>query len=158
MIELEQMLELLDQKRVYFLHYEREMESMPLLPVDELEDCMQRGAVIIKQIEALDGKLGQLLAQNGAMAQSAVNNDCDRGQLSPEMGKLYDASMSVKAVASRILMNDGMIRERITYERDKALEGLKEVSKQSSSVAGKYQRTTQTGANTSFRAMIEKEI
>ena len=145
MKELEQMLDLLEQKKSYFLHYEKEMESLPLLPVDELEDCIQRGEVIIKKIQELDGKLSQLAQQGGALARSAINNECDRGQLSPDLGRLYDASMGVKAVASRILKNDGMIRERIEYERDKAMESIKDINQRASSVAGRYQRTTQTG-------------
>ncbi|MCL1848382.1 MAG: hypothetical protein FWF83_01740 [Clostridiales bacterium] len=157
MKDLDQMLELLEGKKAYFLHYEKEMESMPLLPAEELDACVQRGAAIIKKIEELDGKLNLLLQQNGAMAASAVKHDCDRGQLPQELGMLYDASLGVKAVASRILQNDGMIRERIALERDKAMESIKEINQRASSVAGRYQRTTQAGAPTSFQGWMERE-
>ncbi|MCL1804916.1 MAG: hypothetical protein FWG28_02775 [Clostridiales bacterium] len=146
MRELEQMLDLLEQKRVYFLHYEREMEELPLLPTEEMEDCLERGASLIKKIEELDGRLNRLVQQEGPMALSAVNHECDRGQLSPDLGKLFDASMGVKAVANRILQNDGLIRQRIAYEREQALEKIKEINNRSDSVAGKYQRYTQTGS------------
>ena len=145
MKDLELMLDLLEQKRTFFQHYEKEMETLPLLPVDELESCVQRGAIIIEKIKELDSKLGTLIQQNGPLARSAVDHECDRNQLSQELGMLYDASMGVKAVASRIIKNDDMVRERIAYERDHAMEKLKEINKRSSSVAGRYQRSTQTG-------------
>ena len=140
------MLELLEQKRMYFLHYEKEMEELPLLPAEEMEACLERGAVIIKKVEELDGRLNQLIQQNGSLAWSAVSHDCDRSQLTPELGKLYDASMGVKAVASRILKNDDMIRQRIAYEREQALDKIKEINSRADSVAGKYQRYTKTGS------------
>ena len=144
MKDLDQMLDLLDQKKVFFLHYEKEMEALPLLPVEELEPCVQRGAILIKKIEELDGKLSQLIQANGPLARSAVNHDCDRGQLDPELARLYDASLSVKAVANRILKNDDMIRQRISYERDKAMESIKEINTRSASVAGRYRQSAQT--------------
>ena len=158
MKDLDQMLDLLEQKRNYFLHYEKEMETLPLLPVEELEPCVQRGAILIKKIEELDGKLNLLLQQNGPLAQSAASHDCDRGQLEPELAKLYDAAMGVKAVASRILKNDGMIRERITYERDQAMEKIKEINSRSASVAGRYQRSTQTGVDNPAPSWSGKEV
>jgi hypothetical protein len=39
-----------------------------------------------------------------------------------------------------------MIRQRIAFERGQALEKIKEINTSSASVAGKYQRYTQTGA------------
>ena len=146
MRDIEQMLELLGQKRMYFLHYEKEMEELAILPAEEMEACLERGATIIKRIEELDGRLNQLLQQEGPMALSAVNHECDRGQLTPDLGKLYDASLNVKAVASRIIQNDDMIRQRIAYERDQALEKIKEINSRSDSVAGKYHRYTRSGS------------
>ena len=61
MKDLQQMLDLLEQKRNYLLHYEKEMETMPLLAVDELEDCIKRGDVIIEKLKELDGRLMQLV-------------------------------------------------------------------------------------------------
>jgi len=146
MKNLEQMLDLLEQKRLFFLHYEREMEDLPLLPSEEMEACLERGANLIKRIEELDGRLGQLIQQEGPMARSAVNHECDRSQLTPDLGRLYDASMSVKAVANRILRNDELIRQRIAFEREQALDKIKELNSRSDSVAGKYQKYTQTGS------------
>ncbi|MCL2166466.1 MAG: hypothetical protein FWH49_04165 [Clostridiales bacterium] len=158
MKDLEQMLELLEQKRLYFLHYEKEMEALPLLPAEELDPCVQRGAILIKKIEELDGRLKQLAQQNGSLARSALYHDCDRGQLSADLGKLYDASMAVKAVASRILQNDATVRERIAYERDKALNSLREMSQHSSSVASKYRRSAQTGLSGALAEPKGKEV
>jgi hypothetical protein len=155
---LEQILDLIEQKRVYFLHYEREMEELPLLPVGEMDACVQRGAVILKKIQELDARLSPLILQNGALAISAVNHECDRSQLTPELGKLFDASMSVKGVASRILKNDDMIRQRIAFEREQALDRIKEINNSSASVAGKYQRYAQTGANMVASAWQGKEV
>lgn len=146
MKDLEQMLDLMEQKRVYFLHYEKEMEDLPLLPAEEMEACLERGANLIKRIEELDGRLSRLIQQEGPLARSAANHECDRDQLTPELGKLYDASLNVKAVANRILRNDGLIRQRIAYEREQALEKIKEINSRSDSVAGKYQRYTRTGS------------
>jgi len=151
MNDLPLMLELLDKKRVFFLLYEKEMEAIPLLSADELEACVERGGAIIEQIRALEARLEKLVRQNGPLAASVVNNECDRGALSPELGKLYDASLSVKAVASRIVKNDSLIRERLAYEREMALEGIKEVNKRAASVAGRYKQSARTGA----RSMAE---
>lgn len=157
MKDLEQMLDLLEQKKVYFLHYEKEMEGLPLLAAEELEPCLQRGAKIIKKIEELDVRLKQLIQQGGSLVRTAVNHQCDRYQLNPELGKLYDASLSVKAVASRILQNDEMIRQRIALEREKALDNLKEINSRNHSVAGKYHRSMQTGAASFFPENQGKE-
>ena len=158
MKDLEQMLDLLEQKRVYFLHYEKEMDDLPLLPAEEMEPCVLRGAAIIKKIEELDSRLNQLLAQNGPLAISAANHECDRGQLTPELSKLYDASLSVKAIASRILKSDAMIRERIAIEKEKAMEKIIEINKQSSSVAGRYQRIASAGVNTPLMEQRKREV
>ena len=154
MKDLELMLDLLEQKRAFFLHYEREMEALPLLPAEELEACVQRGDALIKKIEELDGRLGQLLQQSGPLALSAANHSCDRGQLTPELGKLYDASMAVKAVAARILKSDAMIKERISYEKDLAMEKIKEVNQRADSVASKYQRSVQAGIGTAATGSV----
>ena len=151
-------LDLMEQKRVYFLHYEREMEELPLLPAEEMDSCVQRGAAILKKIQELDARLGQLIQQNGPLAISAANHECNRDQLPPELGKLFDASMSVKGVASRILKNGDMIRERIAFERGQALDKIVEINNSSASVAGKYQRYTQPGANRIAPAWQGKEV
>ena len=148
MKNMQQMLDLLEQKRTYLLHYEKELEALPLLPAQELEACVLRGELIVEKLKELDGKLGGLLRQNGAAAMSAVNHDCDRGQLDPELGRLYDAALEVKAVANRIVQNNSVIKERIALEREKALEGIRDVSKRSASVAGRYRQTTEARANT----------
>ncbi len=158
MKDLELMLELLEQKKTYFLHYEKEMEALPLLATEELEPCLERGAKIIKRLEELELRLSQLIQQNGPLVRSALNHQCDRYQLSPELGKLYDASLSVKAVASRILQNDEMIRQRIAAEREKALENIKEINSRSHVVAGKYHRSMQTGVTNFFPETQGKEI
>ena len=158
MKDLERMLELLEQKRLHFLEYEKEMEDLPLLPVEEMEACVERGGVIIDKVKELDDRLNQLLQENGPLALSAVNHDCDRGQLDGALGKLYDVSLGVKAVASRILENDGMIRQRIEYERDLAMEKIKEINTQASSVAGRYQRSTETGARPSAPEWQGREV
>lgn len=145
MKDLEQILDLFEQKKIYFLHYEKEMENLPLLPAEEMESCLERGAVLIKRIEELEARLGPLIQQNGPLAISAANHDCDRRQLDPELGKIYDASLGAKSVANRIVENDGMIRQRIAYEREQALEKIKEINNSSASVAGRYSRYTQPG-------------
>jgi len=145
MKDLEQMLELLEQKRLYFLHYEKEMEALPYLPAEDMEACVERGGLIVEKIRETEGRLGRLVKQNGPLAISAVNHECERGQLPPDLGKLYDASMAVKAVAVRIMGNDDLIRRRIAWERDQAMERLKELNSRSQSIAGRYQRSTQTG-------------
>jgi hypothetical protein len=158
MKDLERMLDLLEQKKAFFLHYQKEMEAMPFLPAEELEPCVQRGALIIQKIEELDGKLNQLIQQNGPLARMAVNHACDRGQLAPDLGKLYDASLNVKAVANGILKNDGLIRERLAYEREKALEDIKGINSRASSVASRYQQSAQTGVSGPLRGRQGRDV
>ena len=158
MKDLDQILEILEQKKTFFLLYEKEMEALPLLATEELEPCVLRGAKIIEKIEELEAKLKRLIKQNGSLAISVVNHTCDRGQLTPELWLIYDASLAVKAVASRILQNNAMILQRIEMEKTKALENIKGLNSKSSSVAGKYQRSAQAGVRSSFRDAMEREI
>jgi len=145
MIGLTDMLSLLEQKKTYLLHYEREMETLPLLPTEELEACIQRGDVLIEKLKELDERLVRLARENGAAVMSTLNHECDRGLIDADMGKLYDAALEVKAVANRIVNNDGVIRERINHEKEKAMEGIKDINAQSARVAGRYRQTTTTG-------------
>jgi hypothetical protein len=152
MKDLDEMLALLEQKRLCFLSYEKEMEAVPILPAEELEPCVDRGGLILEQAAALDTRLDRLLSLNEPAARQAISHDCDRQLLTPELGQLYDAALKVKTVAYRIRQNESVIRERIEIEREKALERLRELNHRPEAVAGKYRRSVETGVNRPYPA------
>lgn len=140
----ERLLALLMEKHEQMLACERATENLCACPADELEGLITVRQQTLDRSAELDLQIRALCVGDGA-ARAAVNHSCGRGELPDELASLYDASLAVKTVASRILRVEETVRLRLESERSRALEQLEKMNQSPSAVAARYHRSVQTG-------------
>ena len=138
------LLALLAEKRERMLECEQATENLCACPAEELEGQVAKRQRALDRIASLDLEIRALAVGDGA-ARAALNHTCGRGELPDELAELYDASLAVKTVASRILRVEETVRLRLESERLRALEQLQKMNSSASVVAGRYHRSVQTG-------------
>lgn len=144
MPESQEILPLLQEKKNLFLLFEQESEAMCFCPVDEIDIHMCERLKLQQKIQAVDDQLVPLYASVPQAAQAAAHA-VERDSLPPDLAAVYDASLAVKGVVNRILLNEPTLNERVKLERDALLQKLEESRQSSSSVAQGYYKTMSTG-------------
>ncbi len=114
--------------------------------VEELENSMNRRQTLLNQLSAQDTQIREQCAGAEPLLR-AINHQANRGELSQELGQIYDASLAVKAVASRVSQADAAIVEHIELQRDALKTRIEEVNSGGYAVAKHYYKAAQTGGN-----------
>ncbi len=141
---LEAILALLAQKRDLFLEFERVSNGLCTQAVDELQQGMEQRGALLRQVCGLDEQLRGLCGGDTAL-RDAVDNRCGRGDLPPDLARVFDASMEVKAVVNRILNGEEATRRHLEQQREQILQKIEAMNSSASAVAEKYRRSVQTG-------------
>lgn len=145
MKELNELLGLLKEKKECFVSFEQEADAMCSCPMEALEDIMQKRQKILDRVGVLDKRIQELCRTAGPEADAAIKNTCARGGLSANLAQLYDASMQVKGVISRIVENESMIRDRLETEKSILLQKIEKTQTGSMAAASRYSASVQTG-------------
>lgn len=144
MSQTQPILDLLAQKKSLFLQFEQESEAMCFGSADEMDLHMCERLKLQQQIQDIDDQLAPLYQAVPEAAQAASLTGT-RDAFPPEIAAVYDASMAVKGVVNRILLNEPTLLERVQLERSALLRKLEETRQSSSSVANGYYKTMSTG-------------
>ncbi len=144
MSQTQPIVDLLYQKKSLFLQFEQESEAMCFCPVDEIDLHMCERLKLQQKIQEIDEQLVPLYETVPGAAQ-AVAHASDRDTFSPDLAEVYDASLSIKGVLNRILLNEPTLMERVQLERSALLQKLEESRQSSSSVAQGYYKSMSTG-------------
>lgn len=153
----QQILSLLSRKKELFLELEEVTANMCILPLEELSLCTDKRGTLLDKIQTTDLEIKALCSQDRDIV-AALNNTCEREGLSGELGALFDASISVKAVVNRIIKNEDSIRMHLTMEKQKIAEKMEELAHSGEAVAEKYHKSVLTGQNHPFAGANDKMI
>lgn len=141
---MEQLGELLEQERKYFLDYEAATYAIAANAVEEMEaqmhirtHCQEQIDRLLQEIETVCGDDAE-----GQRLLSITRNQCSRGELSGEPQSLFDKGMAIRAIILRIREMEPQALERLTEERDILLEKIKSVNQGNEAAASRYYRST----------------
>lgn len=135
---------LLSQKYRLFFELESLTDNMSLLEVGALIESMDRRTKLLEEISLLDVALKDACEADSAL-QKALNHQCNKRDLSPELAKFYDISLSIKAIIMRIQNNDENIRAHLDFEKKRIISKLEQINHSGGVVANSYHRSMNTG-------------
>ena len=135
---------LLTRKKNLFLQLEEVTGNMSLLQVEELLISTEQRGLLLEEINELDMELKAYYLQD-PLLKSAITHSCNKSQLPPQLAELYDISLTVKAIANRILKNDENIKIHLNFEKERILSKIQQLNTSGDVVASKYHRSVQTG-------------
>lgn len=139
-----EILKLLNEKKILFLEVEQITNDIMSAPVSDIAATLERRGKLLDSVVLLDQKISAFVG-NDAVVRSVLNNTCDASSLSKEYSTLFEASLKIKAIVNRIRNSENGIKERITTERDNTLAKIERLNQSSVSVAEKYKRSLETG-------------
>lgn len=135
-----QIIQFLSTKKELFLEIEATMDLLSYGEVDEITACMEERNKIIEQVKAIDIKI-KAVCEKDKMLLAALNNSCNKSEISPTLIEIYDASLGVKAVVNRIMNNDNMVTMHLEHLQKKVLKQIKQMNTSVYVVADKYHRS-----------------
>ncbi|NLV86904.1 MAG: hypothetical protein GX025_06775 [Clostridiales bacterium] len=152
-----EILELLTKKKDLFFEIEDLTEKMKYAPVEELSDIFEARGKVLSLVGEIDNEIRELSYEDKAL-KSLLNNSSSPEGLSGMAADIYKASLSVKAVANRVLNSEPELMSRIEDEKQKILSRIEEMNSSSHSVAGSYMKSVQTGITQTPFTTGEKSI
>ncbi len=108
-----------------------------------LMQMVERREQILEQMSGLDDII-RATCEGDKDLLDALNHRSNRGGLDQNLGKIYDASMEVKAVLNRLQNGNEAIVEHLMNVKANLKEKIEEVNSSSHSVAQKYHKAVMT--------------
>ena len=133
--------ELLEQKKQRFLEYEQITNEMLFCDSDNLEERMGERVRLIHAIDRLDEAVKAVCddaGEEGAMLRQAVRANGERGALPAAMRAVFDQTIEIRAVISRLPDLDQQLEMRLCQERDSVLEQIKSANRGQGAQAARY--------------------
>lgn len=143
MRETNEILLILSQKKELFQQFAVQADEICQVPMEEMEEHMAKRQEIIEKLQELDKQMEALCESAGQGTDDAVHNRCDRSGLTPELGMIFDASMAVKAIVSRIVAFEPMVKDRIETEKELLMEKIESINTGALAAAKRYSPTMQ---------------
>lgn len=140
----EQASALLEKKRQAFLAYEQEIDG---IITGSTEEILEHGEAInrlVAKIDDINQRLHELCADNESLT-AAVRSSGMQGDLPEEYQEIFEKSMAVRSVISRIQNMEDQVMDRLGQERDGLMEKIKQTNQSNEARASKYYTTTTHG-------------
>ncbi len=139
MVEQEQILRLLAEKKQLMLEFEKATEEMLFCPLELLQPMVRQREEKMCQMQALDAKIsGLCTGREGALVLSAVENSGDRATLPVQLQQIYDAGMQVKTIASRLKESNTQAIFRLRNEQKQILKKIKATNQSPAAKAARF--------------------
>ena len=139
MIEQEQILRLLAEKKQLMLEFEKATEEMLSCPFELLQPMVRQREEKMRQMQAIEAKInGFCTGREGVLALVAVENSCDRAALPVQLQQIYDAGMQVKTIASRLKESDTQATFRLRNEQKQILKKIKATNQSPAAQAARF--------------------
>lgn len=135
-------LQLLREKEQLLLELETLSEQMLGMHVDELADAVKKRQSLLLQVQERDNQL-RLWCDDDAPMREAMNQTAVPQE--ETLRALYQASLSVKAVANRILQGEQAIERHMQAERTRLKKKIEKLNQGGASVAKMYRKSMEIG-------------
>lgn len=143
MIEQEQILRLLAEKKQLMLEFEKATEEMLSCPFELLQPMVRQREEKMLQMQALDAKIkGMCGGKDGMMVLAAAENDCNRAALSAQLQQIYDAGMQIKTIVFRLKESNMQATFRLRNEQKQILKKIKATNKSPAAQAARFSSPT----------------
>lgn len=144
MTEKEEIITLLEEKVELLLKFEQITDGIYYLPIEEIHHSMNKRQALVNKMMKIDERIELLCSGLEPVVYEAVRNRCSRGELTEEIGRIYDKALETRTVARRADRNSDAIRERIELEQQKTRAEIQKLNTSSSTVAGRYGQAVNT--------------
>lgn len=138
----EQAIQSINQKKQLFQEVETICEKMLVMEVEDLIASVEKRAVLLEQIAQQDAELKVLCTQENAIKEMLNNTRLPNTE---EEEQLYQSSMKVKAIASRILEGEKTIEEYMQYKTNELKNKIEQLNGSSQSTAKRYHQVIAGG-------------
>lgn len=137
---------LLSQQKEKLRELEEVTDAMAGASADEITAAMEKREEIFKPLIEINEELKKAANGDGNLKR-ALGNEGNRSEVAPPYDEIYDASMESRAIANRIIRNEGMVRGTIEAEAERLKKQIEELNSAGGSVADRYQKSVQLGLN-----------
>ena len=139
MIEQEQILRLLAEKKQLMLEFEKATEEMLSCPFELLQPMVRQREEKMLQMQALDAKIkGMCGGKDGMMVLAAAENDCNRAALPAQLQQIYDAGMQIKTIVFRLKESNVQATFRLRNEQKQILKKIKATNQSPAAQAARF--------------------
>lgn len=143
MIEQEQILRLLAEKKQLMLEFEKATEEMLSCAFELLQPMVRQREEKMLQMQALDAKIkGMCGGKDGMLVLAAAENDCNRAALSAQLQQIYDAGMQIKTIVFRLKESNMQATFRLRNEQKQILKKIKATNKSPAAQAARFSSPT----------------
>lgn len=153
MENLEQILAVLKEKIKLLEDFENATMQMLMCSSEDLEGFVSKRSSIIERVDEADEKIRACLegAENGEEIIKILNDKFE-GEIPLWADDLYTCVKSVKAILARVRESDMQAAARLSLEREKILEQIKQTNGKNSVKAAKFYASSgeKTEKNLSF--------
>ncbi len=146
MADLSKIAVLLSQQKEKLRELEEVTDAMAGATADEITAAMEKREEIFKPLTEINEELKRAAKKDGQLRQ-ALNNEGNRSEVGAPYDEIYDASMESRAIANRIIRNEGVARGAIEAQTERLRKQIEELNSAGGSVADKYQKSLQMGIN-----------
>lgn len=111
MEELNKLVDLLEQKKQYFIYFQNESSmavNMTLTEIDQYENALEKRGQLILKIIRIDEEIRQIAEdmENGTEVLAAMKNACSYGSLKPPLQKLFEMGQEIFRIINMIQETD----------------------------------------------------
>lgn len=136
--QTEQLLELLERKRMLFERYKKASEALLTCDIENgMDYYMAQREQLIGEIDRVDNEAVRLCGDD-RLSLDASRARCDWGDLPEELHPVFDAAKRVIALAAQVQRLEPQIVARMREERDRLEEKIRSMNKSQASQASRY--------------------
>jgi hypothetical protein len=141
--ELEEILDLLREKKELFVIYEDMTIKLLSCEFEETDDLIYERSCVAKKIDAVDNKIQKLSnSDESGVVKTALKNTCTRGELPGCLQIIFDVSQKIFSIVNRIKNMNDEIAERILIEQKEILSEIRQINTGQEAKAAKFYGTT----------------
>lgn len=150
---------LLQEAHAQMLQLEQQTNALYTCKLDDVADCVAKRVACLEQVDAGFREIDAICEQDptGTLTK-AVGNHTDFDALPEEVRCIQEARQQLNAVIYRILNIEPQIKERLTLERDRLLEKIRENNRGQGANASKFYDSVAASGQELFFSEKDKRI
>lgn len=111
MEELDKLMDLLEQKKQYFIYFRNESSmavNLTLTEIDQYEKALEKRGQLILKIDQIDEEIRHMAEnmEDGEEALAALKNTCSYGSLKPSLQKMFEIGQEIFSIINMIQETD----------------------------------------------------